>query len=173
MRTLVIGGAASGKSELAESLVVSGIGPRYYIATMMPHGSESQRRIKKHRLMREKKGFTTFECYTGLASLKLPARGTVLLECLGNLTANEMFAPEGAGSSAYESMLAGIKSLEEQCDDLVVVTNDVFADGGAYPQETKNYINVLGEINQAVAGRFDRLLEVVCGIPIPLKEVVK
>lgn len=167
----MIGGAASGKSGLAENLAFSSSAPRYYVATMMPHGSESQRRIKKHRLMREKKGFTTFECYTGLASLALPARGTVLLECLGNLTANELFAPEGAGSSAFDSMLAGIRNLEAQCDDLVVVTNDVFADGSDYPAETINYLKVLGEINQAVAARFDRIIEAVCGIPVPLKAV--
>ena len=55
---LVMGGAASGKSEYAESVVVaSSIHERYYIATMMPYDDECFRRIERHRAMRAQKGF--------------------------------------------------------------------------------------------------------------------
>ena len=42
------------------------------------------------------KGFETIERYTDLSGLELPKEGVALLECLSNLTANEMFEPEGA-----------------------------------------------------------------------------
>ena len=53
MMTLVIGGAASGKSEFAEGLVLdAGNLPRYYIATMQPFDDECRARVRRHREMR-------------------------------------------------------------------------------------------------------------------------
>ena len=58
MVTLVIGGAASGKSEFAEGLVLAaGDLPRYYIATMQPFDGECRARIRRHRATRAQKGF--------------------------------------------------------------------------------------------------------------------
>ena len=168
MRTLVIGGSASGKSSLAESLAMKSTAPFCYIATMMSQDEESLVRIKKHQAMRAQKSFSTVECYTGLAGLRLPPVGTVLLECLGNLMANELFAPEGAGSQAVESILSGIIVLEAQCLDLIVVTNDVFAGGQDFQDDTMQYVETLGMLNREISQRFDCVIEVVCGIPIVL-----
>ena len=52
MLTLVIGGAASGKSEYAESLVLRSTLPRYYLATMQVWDAECAARVEKHRKMR-------------------------------------------------------------------------------------------------------------------------
>jgi adenosylcobinamide kinase/adenosylcobinamide-phosphate guanylyltransferase len=112
MFTLVIGGAASGKSAYAEQLIVAaGNKPRTYIATMQPFDDECRARIQKHRMMRQEKGFETIECYTDLAVLegKLPKGGAVLLECLSNLAANERYSPEGAGERALEAMIKGVQ----------------------------------------------------------------
>ena len=168
MFTLVIGGAASGKSEYAEGLLLSSPRlPRYYIATMEPFDGECRQRIEKHRRMRAKKCFETLECYTALASLCLPRRGNVLLECLGNLTANELYSPQGAGTepAALEAILAGVDVLLSQCGDLVVVSNEVFTDGVTYPEETEAYRRLLAGANRALAARADRVCEVACGLP--------
>ena len=55
MLTLVIGGAASGKSEYAERLVLRSTLPRYYLATMQVWDAECAARVEKHRKMRAKK----------------------------------------------------------------------------------------------------------------------
>ena len=171
MRILVIGGAACGKSEYAEAAAVtlSASEPRYYIATMMPFSQEDYARIEKHRAMRAEKGFLTMERYTDLGGLLLPMRGTVLLECLGNLTANELFADGGARESAFDVIIKGIESLEAQSSNLVVVTNDVFSDGTAYAEETQRYIDILAEVNRTLAVHFDSVVELCCGIPLYVK----
>lgn len=169
MRTIVLGGAACGKSEYAEALAVMQPVPRFYIATMMPFDKEDILRIEKHRAMRAEKGFHTMERYTDLAGLLLPERGTVLLECLGNLTANELFSENGAGDNAYEAIMLGIEKLEAQCDDLVVVSNDVFSDGSSYTDETLRYIETLAAVNRSLGLRYERVVELVCGIPLSLK----
>ena len=121
MFTLVVGGSASGKSAYAESLVLQSERlPRYYIAAMQPFDDECRARIARHRKMRADKQFQTIERYTGLSGLVLPERGDVLLECLGNLAANELYDPAGAGIHALEAIVDGIDALLPQCGDLVV-----------------------------------------------------
>ena len=167
MMTLVIGGAASGKSEFAEGLVLSaGELPRYYIATMQPFDEECRARIRRHRQMRAKKRFETFECFTNLKSLTLPQRGVVLLECISNLTANEMYSPDGAGEAAIEAICQGIEHLRTQCQELVIVSNEVFSGGSDYEGDTLHYLQVLAEVNRALARQADRVYEVVCGMPV-------
>lgn len=173
MTTLVIGGAASGKSEYAESLL-SSAEKKLYLATMQPFSDEAQRRIARHRALRADKGFETIERFTALAAMDaatLPVDGSVLLECLGNLAANELFLPDGAKERAETAILDGIALLSHRCRNLVVVTNDVFADGVVYEMQTERYLSLLGRCNAALAAQFDQVIEVVCGIPIILKGV--
>lgn len=178
---LVIGGSASGKSEYAEQIATAFAAPRYYIATMRPQDAECERRIEKHRKMRAQKGFTTLEWYENLAEKKLPRRGVVLLECMSNLVANEMFSASNEadaetqsaaqrGAACVEFVLRGMDALFGQAEHVVVVTNDVFADGVDYDAGTLQYLCALAQINCALAARCDALTEVVCGIPLVLKQ---
>ena len=137
---------------------------------MMPFSREDEERIERHRLMRAEKGFHTLERYTNLAELTIEEPGCVLLECLGNLTANELFSESGAGPDTLSAVLQGVYALERQCHDLVVVTNNVFGDGWACTDGTLEYIMTLAEINNTLAARFERVIEVVCGIPVVIKE---
>lgn len=168
MFTLVVGGAASGKSEYAEGLILAaGRLPRYYIATMEPFDAECRARIDRHRGMRAEKQFETVERYTDLSSLTLPGRGSALLECLGNLAANELYGPTRTVTEreALEAVVGGVEAVLSQCDDLVVVSNEVFTDGVDYGADTEVYRRVLAGANRALAARADRVCEVVCGLP--------
>ena len=140
MLTLVTGGAGSGKSAFAESLVTGQGSPRFYIATMEPYGPESRARIVRHRSLREGKGFITIEKSLSLADIDLPPEAHVLLEDLSNLLANEMFSPGGGGAAAAEE---GVLSLCGRCKDLTVVTNEVFSGGAEYEGDTLSYIKEL------------------------------
>ena len=78
---LVCGGAASGKSAYAESMLcrLSGDAPRIYLATMMPFGDEAASRIARHREQRAGAGFETRECPCGLPDVSVPPDSAVLL----------------------------------------------------------------------------------------------
>ena len=166
--TFLFGGSASGKSAAAEELAGAGPGPRFYIATMEPYGEDGRRRIARHRQMRADKGFETVERYTGLKDLRLPARGTALLECLGNAIANEMFSSAGVGpEGALEAVLQGIEALRRQCSRLIVVGNDVFADGAAqYEPSTQQWIAIMAQAHRRLAQQADRVCEAVCGLAL-------
>ena len=127
MLTLVIGGAASGKSAYAESLTLKLPLPRYYVATMQVWDEECAKRVEKHRAMRKEKQFETIESPISLDKIRIPNRGIVLLEDLGNLTANELYDPKGAGVNTAEAVLYGVEMLYKQCEHLIVVGNEVFS----------------------------------------------
>lgn len=167
MTILVTGGSKSGKSRIAEKIVTASALPRYYIATMMPFGEEAGAAIARHRAMRAGKGFVTVERYTDIGATELPQRGAVLLECMGNLCANEMFS--ACEPNPVGKILDGMTALAEKCSLLVIVTNQVGEDGILYAPETMQYIRHLGEINQAIAAQADCVIETVVGIPLALK----
>ena len=166
---LVTGGSGSGKSEYGEGLILDiPDGERFYIATMESSGREAERRIARHRKLREGKGFFTIERPRDLGGLILPGEGrkNVLLECVSNLAANERFAPQGAGEGARAAILVGFDTLLSQAELVVAVTNEVFSDGTDYDPATLDYLDLLGGLNAALAARADRVVEVVCGLPI-------
>ena len=174
MLVVVTGGSGSGKSAFAEDRVLSfGEARRIYIATMQAFDEESHRRIRRHRRMRAGKGFETIERYTELDELILPKNCVVLLECMSNLVANEMYDPSGAGENAEESILAGIHKLQKVSDDLVVVTNEVFSDSMTDNPEMEEYLKLLGKLNLRMGEMADLVTEVVYGIPVERKDIKK
>ncbi len=169
MLILLTGGAACGKSAYAERLTEGYEGKKFYIAAMEPFGEESLKKIARHREMRSTRGFETIERYTDLEHLVLPEKGLALLECLCNLTANEMFSEKGAGRDAVGAVLRGKDILKTQTDTLIVVTNEVGSGYDTYGDRTPEYIDNLGIINRAAAALADQVIELVCGIPIFLR----
>ena len=109
------------------------------------------------------------ECPLHLEQVQLPARGTALLEDLGNLTANELYSPGGAGKHAARAVLAGVEVVASQCENLVLVSNEVFSGGADYAGDTDQYLLALARVNNALAARADNVCRVVCGIPVYYK----
>lgn len=184
MITLVYGGSSSGKSEFAEGLVCATYYKnKYYLATMGVRDEESKARIERHRQIRAGKGFVTLEHQVDIVnaisaideidagdfSTNPSENGAiVLLECMSNLVANEMFR-DGEIFSAKKvkaKILADIKELSNSISALVIVTNNVFEDGAVYDVGTKEYMRALGDINKELAKLADEVYEVVVGIGI-------
>ena len=179
MLELVTGGSGSGKSAYAESRICEwnrqDLNPLFYIATMFPYGEETEKKIERHRILRKGKGFETLEWYTGLkqhleeGSLQ---GSDVLLECMSNLVANEMYMESGAGCHADQAILEGIRELNQQCSNLVIVTNEVFSESVPDSPEMKEYKRILGKINREIAIMADQVTEVIYGIAKQTGEIV-
>ena len=171
MMILVTGGSKSGKSSLAESFFDNFSEKKYYIATMQPFGDDAQTAIARHQKMREGKGFSTIERCTDLSGIKLSPRCGVLLECMGNLCANEMFR-DNAVCDPRDAILAGIAHIRSNSELFVIVTNEVCADGIAYTPETMQYMRYLAKINREIAALADTVIECTAGFPNILKGVI-
>lgn len=169
MMILVTGGSKCGKSRYAESLFEGIQEQKYYIATMQPYGEEAHAAIARHRKMRKEKGFLTVEQYTDIDRAEMQSAGAVLLECMGNLLANEMFCGDTV-IDCTDKIIAGVLRLHQKTKMLVIVTNQVGSDGIRYEAGTAAYLAALGKINQALAEYADRVVECVYGIPVTVKE---
>lgn len=178
---LVTGGSGSGKSAFAEQLAVerSGTGRRYYLATMQIYDEEGERKVKRHRAMRAEKGFLTIEQPEHIAKTLciLSAQDTVLIECISNLAANEMFGKTmqsfeqdmWSAQKTASKITAEIGKMDKAVQNLVVVTNNVFEDGIIYDDATMEYIKALGSINCSLSAIAEEVWETVAGIPVLIK----
>ncbi len=193
---LVTGGSGSGKSAYAESLL-SGFEQtdhRYYIATMQVYGDEGKKRVERHRKLRAGKGFVTVEQTVNIGEAlekiwteesnergkektslqnktrqnKTQSESAALVECVSNLTANEMFDETGLRSEqeVVNRVVSGLKQLSKSVRELVIVTNNVFDDGILYDESTMSYIRALARINIELAKWVDEVTEVTAGIPV-------
>lgn len=204
MIALVIGGSGSGKSAYAEQMAVkaAGNGSLYYVATMQVYDEEGKKKVERHQKMRAGKGFLTIEqprklkeAAKKVAAESVPAEiasagkvttekapagveKTVLLECMSNLVANEMFSEENLSAVMDEAkikqlsheIISGVTALQDSCDILIIVTNQIFEDGIRYDASTMAYIRLLGDVNRQIAERAEQVIEVVAGIPIFIKK---
>ncbi len=164
MVALIIGGTASGKSEYAENLAAKLHGDKIYLATMKPYDEESFKKIDRHKDMRNGKGFLTREIAEDLINADFSGRDTVLLECISNLLANEMYRKKPK-TSPTEYIISGLDKMINSCKNTVIVSNNIFCDHYEY-KEIKDYIKALGDINAYLAEKADLVCEVVCGVPI-------
>lgn len=189
MMVLVIGGSGSGKSAYAEGLACS-LAERegtekYYLAAMQIFDQEDERRVARHRALRKGKGFLTIEQPVQIekALCKMETgKKTVLLECISNLTANEMFSGSQTFSEAQaitqtrvrktvetvELIRKGIAQIKRETNHLIVVSNNVFEDGIVYDRTTMDYLSAMGRINRQLVAWADQAVEIVAGIPVPI-----
>ena len=180
MIVTVIGGSASGKSKIAEDLIcsMSSSQKKYYIATMkVGEDEENIERVKKHRLLRKDKGFETIEAPVGIDGaldiIKSDKDKNVLIECMSNLVANEMFfdAMVVSKEETTEKVISQISALSKNTDNMVIVTNNVFEDGKEYDKYTTGYLEALSAVNKKLIEMSDEAYEAVVGIPVKIKQV--
>lgn len=174
---LILGGTASGKSELAERVGASRGGSVCYVATADPRDSEMRRRIEIHRARRPST-WQTLEVQRGLAQAlaAAPPSPVVILESLGMLVANHLGSPRRRGPSLLKLRPA----IEEEVTRFLGICGDWQATAIVVSEEVglgivpaiplaRRFADVLGWVNQQVGGRADEVYLVVAGIPIPLK----
>ncbi len=163
MMVLITGGSGSGKSQLAEKICMQLGKIRYYIATMQVYDAECRIRIERHRKQRNGMGFITIEAPRQLTQhlQTMQPDGTALLECVGNLTANEQF--DGKCSNVTKAVVDEICAVNQYLKNLVVVTNEVCCDILPTDKDTLAYLQHIGAINCQLAQCADVVIEAVCG----------
>lgn len=175
MITLITGGSGSGKSAYAEELFASlkQMENKYYVATMKVYDDDGKKRVERHRKMRKDRGFLTIEQPENIEKSLEKMSGTrnaALLECMSNLTANEMYQDQVYScEEVVEKILHGVDKMESGLSHLVIVTNNVFEEGVLYDEGMMEYLNALDQINCALAKKAEKVIEVVVGIPVICK----
>jgi len=164
--TLVLGGARSGKSRYAESLIEALPPPWIYLATAEARDAEMAKRIAAHRARRGS-GWQTVEAPHDLsAALGAAPTGTpVLVDCLTLWLSNRMLA-----EADMDREIAKLESVLANHDGVVVlVSNEVGA--GIVPDNAlaRRFQDLQGTLNQRIAARASRVIFMVAGLPLQLK----
>lgn len=177
MISIVTGGARSGKSEFAESLIK---GDAIYIATAENYDDEMDLRIKKHVKRRDESGikWRTVECLKNFDGLSCEEK-YVLFDSLGVFVSNIMFsktADDLSDKSIEETILVVRKELEKLLDwarendkELVIVTDEVGMSIIPESKVARVYRDLIGTINKEVAAKCDRAYFVCMGLEVRLK----
>lgn len=177
MISIVTGGARSGKSEFAESLIK---GDAIYIATAENYDDEMDLRIKKHVKRRDESGikWRTIECLKNFDGLSGEEK-YVLFDSLGVFVSNIMFsktADDLSDKSIEETILVVRKELEKLLDwarendkELVIVTDEVGMSIIPESKVARVYRDLIGTINKEVAAKCDRAYFVCMGLEVRLK----
>lgn len=164
--TLVLGGARSGKSRYAESLITSGAPPWIYVATAEALDDEMAQRIAAHRTRRDDR-WQTIEAPRDPAGalVAAPAGASVLVDCVTLWLSNLLLA-----DADIEADIARLdNALARMQGTTVLVANEVGY--GIVPDNAlaRRFRDWQGCINQRLAARADRVVLVVAGLPLFVK----
>lgn len=167
MRELILGGARSGKSLLAERRAVDSGLPVAFVATAEARDAEMAARIAAHRARRPDH-WATVEAPRDLAGALQAHAGPgrmLLVDCLTLWLAN--LADDAAAlAREREALLAALPAL---AGEIVLVSNEVGL--GIVPDNARarRFRDAAGRLNQDVAGVCERVTLVTAGLPQTLK----
>jgi adenosylcobinamide kinase / adenosylcobinamide-phosphate guanylyltransferase len=163
---LVLGGARSGKSRYAESLLADRVRRRVYLATAEAGDEEMRLRIRHHRARRGE-DWRTIESPIDIAASIASAGGdAVLVDCLTLWLSNLMAAERDIDAATDELC----RVLAQAQAPVVLVSNETGL--GIVPDNAlaRQFRDRAGQLNQAVAAMADRVFFIAAGLPLTLKD---
>jgi len=179
-RTLVFGGARSGKSAYAERLAAASGKEVVYIATASAGDAEMSARIAQHRAQRPRHWHTVEEPIAlagALAAWRAPHR-LVLVDCMTLWLSNLMFSDSTQYPDVgtielparfHEQRAALLDELAAARGEVVLVSNEVGMGIVPWGAVSRSYADEAGRLNQSVAAACDRVAFVAAGLPLMLK----
>jgi adenosyl cobinamide kinase/adenosyl cobinamide phosphate guanylyltransferase len=163
--TLILGGASSGKSRHAESLVTAFAAPWIYVATAQALDDEMRRRIAAHRARRNT-NWITMEAPIELAgALATNAACPALVDCLTLWVSNLLLGGHDITAATAELDTA----LNLRRAPTVLVANEVGL--GIVPDNAlaREFRDQAGLLHQRLASRASSVLLMVAGLPMRVK----
>ncbi|RLJ59429.1 adenosylcobinamide kinase /adenosylcobinamide-phosphate guanylyltransferase [Litoreibacter meonggei] len=167
--TMMLGGAASGKSAFAERAIAetSSDKAKIYIATAQAFDDEMRAKISDHRQARAADGWNTVEePLLATAALERAAKDQViLLDCATLWLTNQLLA----GADLYAESDKLVRALVASPAQVVVVTNEVGQ--GIVPEHamSRQFREAQGKLNQGIAREAQLVVQVIAGLPLVLK----
>ena len=164
--TLVLGGAASGKSARAEALIVASGLSRVYVATAQAFDDEMEDKILRHQEMRGPDWRTVEEPLDIAAALEGVREGdAVLLDCVTLWLSNLMHHQRDIAAET-EALVAALSAAPGR---VVLVSNEIGM--GLSPMNAlgRAFRDAQGRLNQRIAAVADHVEFVAAGLPLTLK----
>lgn len=163
---LVLGGAASGKSEWAEALTIRLSERRLYVATAEAWDDEMREKLRLHRARRDA-SWRTLEAPLDVAGALADAGPgeAVLLDCATMWLTNVILGEHDLAAAEAE-LLQGLRACRAP---VVIVSNEIGM--GVVPDNalSRRFREAQGRLNQRLAGEATQVVAVMAGLPLALK----
>ena len=159
---LITGGARSGKSSYAERLALSLSPNPVYLATSRIWDEEFRQRVLRHQANRGPE-WTNIEEEKELSRHSL--EGRVTLWCT-----NYFFDLEADTDKALTAVKAEFDRLIQQDATFIFVTNEIGMGGTSENLIQRKFTDMQGWMNQYIASRANRVILMVSGIPVKVKD---
>jgi adenosylcobinamide kinase/adenosylcobinamide-phosphate guanylyltransferase len=177
MKTLILGGAKSGKSLFAENLAIQSQKKLIYIATAEAHDNEMERRILSHQQRRldQTVGWHTIEEPIALAKVlkhlssvnQANNNQLILIDCLTLWLSNLLFDLE---EKQRQLEINALLDFLFDCQmDVIFVSNETGLGIVPMNQLSRQFIDLAGDLHQRMATVSDRVILMVAGLPMVLK----
>ena len=166
--TLITGGQRSGKSSFAEKLALSLSFNPVYIATSRIWDEGYHERIKRHQSDRGDE-WINIEEEKELSRHNVEGQ-VVLVDCVTLWTTNYFFDSNGDIARTLEDVKQEFDKLTQQNAHFIFVTNEIGLGGTPENDLQRKFTDLLGWINQYIAGCSDEVYFTVSGIPMKIKE---
>jgi adenosylcobinamide kinase/adenosylcobinamide-phosphate guanylyltransferase len=169
MRTLILGGARSGKSALAERMATDSQREVVYIATAQAGDGEMAERIAHHRARRPVQWRSVEEPLMLAATLREHAHTDrcILVDCLTLWLSNLLGDTDASCFDREREAL--LEELSTLPGDVVFVSNEVGLGIIPMGELTRRFVDEAGRLHQALAMQCERVVFVAAGLPLALK----
>jgi adenosylcobinamide kinase/adenosylcobinamide-phosphate guanylyltransferase len=178
MLTLILGGARSGKSRLAERLAAPAARVIYIATAQAADDSEMAARIEHHRAARSS-SWPTIEEPLGLAGAverAACAADAILVDCLTIWLSNLFWEHRADSPRKVEDIaraeLQRIAAAAQKCH-VIVVSNELGCGTVPEPAVTRAFRDAQGFLNQWAAEAADEVIFTVAGLPLYLKTALQ
>ncbi|MCD8496023.1 MAG: bifunctional adenosylcobinamide kinase/adenosylcobinamide-phosphate guanylyltransferase [Bacteroides graminisolvens] len=165
---LITGGARSGKSKHAEKLALTLSDNPVYLATARIWDDEFKQRVLRHQRDRGPE-WTNLEEEKWLSSHPLTNR-VVLIDCVTLWCTNFFFDLQADVDKALQAVKEEFDKLVSQEATFIFVTNEIGMGATSENEIQRKFTDLQGWVNQYIAARADKVVLMVSGIPVNVKE---
>ena len=166
-KTLIIGAAASGKSQYAEDILNNNVGKKLYLASANIYDEEMQEKVNKHKDRRGSEWTTIAEPLDAVHYIEnLNIKEIMLFDCATMWLTNHFLEK----SNIYHEIDLLVNSIKSSKGSIITVTNEVGS--GIVPDNSmaREFRELQGKLNQKLATVASLVVTVIAGIPLILKQ---
>lgn len=164
----ITGGARSGKSRYAQELALTFSNSPVYVATAKDWGGDFSQRIQRHQKDRSTE-WTNYEAQKYVSILPIKNR-VVVIDCITLWLTNFFIAYKNDIDQSLAAFISEIDALQNMNGTFIIVSNEIGMGVHAETEVSRRFTDLQGWANQHVASKAGKVILMVSGIPIIIKE---
>ena len=169
--TLITGGARSGKSSYAQQLALQLSNNPVYVATARHWDDDFEKRIQRHRQERDER-WICIEEEKNISGLDLQNKVAVI-DCVTLWLTNFFIDTKNNIDESLQQCKKEIDALAGIPGELIIITNEIGMGVHADTEIGRKFTDLQGWMNQYIAAKAHKIIFMVSGIPLTIKDAVK